>query len=113
MCVQNKKSNPQSFNLKYKLETSCSWLFAVDRPEKKESLCKEVSREELGKGVAAQSGDGEDAEGDPVPDAHHLPLIPVLANLPQGELRAVRQCHRALVSLNLVSSTVLKRVGCC
>ena len=35
----------------------------------------------------------------PVPDAHHLPLIPVLANLPQGELRAVRQCHRALVSL--------------
>ena len=67
MCVQNKKSNPQSFNLKYKLETSCSWLLAVDRPEKKESLCKEVSREELGEGVAAQSGDGEDAEGDPVP----------------------------------------------
>ena len=68
---------PQSFNLKYKLETSCSWLLAVDRPEKKESLCKEVSREELGEGVAAQSGDGEDAEGDPVPGKAFLCYHPV------------------------------------
>ena len=49
------------------MQTSRSWLRTVHGPEKKEPFCKEVAREELGEGVAAQSGDGEDAEGDPVP----------------------------------------------
>ena len=44
------------------MQTSCSWLRSVHGPEKKEPFCKEVAREELGQGVAAESGDGEDAE---------------------------------------------------
>ena len=55
-----------------KRNTSCSWLLAVHGPEKKKPLGEEVAGEELGERVAAERGDGEDAEGHPVPDADHL-----------------------------------------